>query len=173
MAHASAAVLNRCAVVSCTAHEADALSHVAGYCVINDVSEREFQIERQGQWSKGKGCDNFGQTGPWLVTPDEIDDPQDNDASQLFLGAGITTKGQIQSYDNSGYETLFQVDFLHETLRNDIPVLRKASWIDGATRMVSVDFLLYNGNFDYFIAVQFLVEFPAIGVAVILRASTW
>ncbi|KNG92690.1 fumarylacetoacetate hydrolase family protein [Pseudaestuariivita atlantica] len=57
--------------------EADALSHVAGYCVINDVSEREFQIERQGQWSKGKGCDNFGQTGPWLVTPDEIDDPQD------------------------------------------------------------------------------------------------
>lgn len=56
--------------------EADALSHVAGYCVINDVSEREFQIERQGQWSKGEGCDNFGQTGPWLVTPDEVADPQ-------------------------------------------------------------------------------------------------
>lgn len=56
--------------------EADALNHVAGYCVINDVSEREFQIERQGQWSKGKGCDNFGQTGPWLVTPDEVADPQ-------------------------------------------------------------------------------------------------
>lgn len=56
--------------------ETDALSHVAGYCVVNDVSEREFQIERQGQWAKGKGCDNFGQTGPWLVTPDEIADPQ-------------------------------------------------------------------------------------------------
>ena len=56
--------------------EADALEHVAGYCVINDVSERAFQIERQGQWSKGKGCDNFGPIGPWLVTPDEIADPQ-------------------------------------------------------------------------------------------------
>ncbi len=56
--------------------EADALEHVAGYCVINDVSEREFQIERQGQWSKGKGCDNFGPIGPWLVTPDEVADPQ-------------------------------------------------------------------------------------------------
>lgn len=57
--------------------EAEALSHVAGYCVCNDVSERAFQIERQGQWSKGKSCDNFGQTGPWLVTPDEAGDPQD------------------------------------------------------------------------------------------------
>ncbi|MDE0591553.1 fumarylacetoacetate hydrolase family protein [Halocynthiibacter sp. C4] len=56
--------------------EADALSHVAGYCVINDVSERAYQIERQGQWTKGKSCDNFGQTGPYLVTPDEVGDPQ-------------------------------------------------------------------------------------------------
>ena len=56
--------------------EADALAHVAGYCVINDVSERAFQIERQGQWTKGKSCDNYGQTGPWLVTPDEVADPQ-------------------------------------------------------------------------------------------------
>ncbi|WP_447866905.1 fumarylacetoacetate hydrolase family protein [Rahnella bonaserana] len=55
--------------------EADALSHVAGYCVINDVSEREFQIERGGTWDKGKGCDTFGPTGPWLVTADEIPDP--------------------------------------------------------------------------------------------------
>ena len=54
--------------------EADALSHVAGYCVINDVSEREFQTERGGQWDKGKGCDTFGPTGPWLVTPDEAGD---------------------------------------------------------------------------------------------------
>ena len=56
--------------------ESDALSHVAGYCVINDVSERAFQTERSGQWTKGKSCDNFGQTGPWLVTPDEVPDPQ-------------------------------------------------------------------------------------------------
>ncbi len=55
--------------------ESDALSHVAGYCVINDVSEREFQIERGGTWDKGKGCDTFGPTGPWLVTADEIPDP--------------------------------------------------------------------------------------------------
>lgn len=52
--------------------EADALDHVAGYCVVNDVSEREFQIEREGTWDKGKGCDTFGPTGPWLVTRDEI-----------------------------------------------------------------------------------------------------
>jgi 2,4-diketo-3-deoxy-L-fuconate hydrolase len=54
--------------------EADALKHVAGYCVINDVSEREFQIERQGTWDKGKGCDTFGPLGPWLVTADEVPD---------------------------------------------------------------------------------------------------
>lgn len=57
--------------------EADALSHVAGYCIVNDVSEREFQIERGGQWDKGKGCDTFGPLGPWLVTSDEVKDPQD------------------------------------------------------------------------------------------------
>ena len=56
--------------------EDQALSHVAGYCVTNDVSERGFQIERAGQWTKGKSCDNFGQIGPWLVTPDEVADPQ-------------------------------------------------------------------------------------------------
>lgn len=56
--------------------EADALRHVAGYCVVNDVSEREFQLERSGTWDKGKGCDTFGPIGPWLVTPDEIPDPQ-------------------------------------------------------------------------------------------------
>ena len=55
--------------------EADAMRHVAGYCVINDVSEREYQIERGGTWDKGKGCDTFGPTGPWLVTADEIPDP--------------------------------------------------------------------------------------------------
>ena len=56
--------------------EADALAHVAGYCVINDVSEREFQLERGTQWDKGKGCDTFGPIGPWLVTADEVPDPQ-------------------------------------------------------------------------------------------------
>jgi 2,4-diketo-3-deoxy-L-fuconate hydrolase len=54
--------------------EADAMDHVAGFCVINDVSEREYQIERAGTWDKGKGCDTFGPTGPWLVTPDEVGD---------------------------------------------------------------------------------------------------
>jgi len=56
--------------------EDDALSHVAGYCVVNDVSEREYQLERGGQWDKGKGCDTFGPVGPWLVTTDEVTDPQ-------------------------------------------------------------------------------------------------
>lgn len=59
--------------------QADALAHVAGYCVINDVSERAFQAEREGQWTKGKSCDTFGPVGPWLVTPDEIGDPQSLD----------------------------------------------------------------------------------------------
>ncbi|MBB3260966.1 ureidoglycolate lyase [Paraburkholderia bannensis] len=56
--------------------EAEALDHVAGYCIVNDVSEREWQIERGGQWDKGKGFDTFGPTGPWLVTRDEVPDPQ-------------------------------------------------------------------------------------------------
>lgn len=56
--------------------ESDALSHVAGYCVVNDVSEREYQLERGGTWDKGKGCDSFGPLGPWLVTTDEVLDPQ-------------------------------------------------------------------------------------------------
>jgi ureidoglycolate lyase len=56
--------------------ETDALSHVAGYCIANDISEREWQIERGGAWDKGKGADTFGPIGPWLVTRDEIADPQ-------------------------------------------------------------------------------------------------
>ena len=56
-----------------------ALSHVAGYCIVNDVSERAYQLERGGQWDKGKGCDTFGPLGPWLVTRDEIPDPQSLD----------------------------------------------------------------------------------------------
>ncbi|MEO8152648.1 MAG: fumarylacetoacetate hydrolase family protein [Rhizobacter sp.] len=56
--------------------EADALKHVAGYCVVNDLSEREYQLERGGTWDKGKGCDTFGPVGPWMVTADEVPDPQ-------------------------------------------------------------------------------------------------
>jgi 2-keto-4-pentenoate hydratase/2-oxohepta-3-ene-1,7-dioic acid hydratase in catechol pathway len=56
-----------------------ALDHVAGYCVVNDVSEREFQMEKAGTWDKGKGCDTFGPVGPYLVTKDEVPDPQDLD----------------------------------------------------------------------------------------------
>ena len=57
--------------------EADAPKHIAGYCVVNDLSERAFQLERGGQWDKGKGCDTFGPLGPWLVTADEVGDPAD------------------------------------------------------------------------------------------------
>ena len=62
--------------------EADAMAHVAGYCVVNDVSEREYQLERAGTWDKGKGCDTFGPIGPWLVTADEVPNPQ---ALKLWL----------------------------------------------------------------------------------------
>jgi 2-keto-4-pentenoate hydratase/2-oxohepta-3-ene-1,7-dioic acid hydratase in catechol pathway len=67
--------------------EADALNYVAGYCVSNDVSERGFQTERAGQWTKGKSCDNFGQIGPYLVTRDEVADPQN-------LGMWLTVNGK-------------------------------------------------------------------------------
>ena len=62
--------------------EAQALQHVAGYCVVNDISERAYQLERGGTWDKGKGCDTFGPVGPWLVTADEVPDPQ---ALRLWL----------------------------------------------------------------------------------------
>lgn len=67
--------------------EAQALDHVAGYCVINDVSERAFQLDRVGQWTKGKSADTFGPIGPWLVTPDEAGDPQ-------ALGLTLDLNGQ-------------------------------------------------------------------------------
>lgn len=59
--------------------EADALKHVAGYCIVNDVSEREYQLERGPTWDRGKGCETFGPTGPWMVTKDEVKDPQNLD----------------------------------------------------------------------------------------------
>ena len=67
----------------------EALSHVAGYCVINDVSERDYQIRMTGQWTKGKSCDTFGPIGPWLVTRDEVPDPQ---ALDLWLDVNGTRR---------------------------------------------------------------------------------
>jgi 2,4-diketo-3-deoxy-L-fuconate hydrolase len=100
--------------------EAQALQHVAGYCVVNDVSEREYQIERGGTWDKGKGCDTFGPVGPWLVTTDEVPDPQ---ALHLWLDLNgqrrqegntrtmIFTVAQIISYV-SRFMTLYPGDLI-------------------------------------------------------------
>ena len=76
--------------------EAEALSCVAGYCTINDVSEREFQIERSGQWMKGKSAPSFGPVGPWLVTPDAVADPQDLDLA-LDLNGVPAQRGNTRS----------------------------------------------------------------------------
>ena len=84
--------------------ESAAMDHVAGYCVVNDVSEREFQIERGGQWDKGKGCDTFGPIGPWLVTKDEIADPNN-------LAMWLEVDGK--RYQNGSTKTMiFNVPFL-------------------------------------------------------------
>ncbi|WP_392336866.1 fumarylacetoacetate hydrolase family protein [Loktanella salsilacus] len=77
--------------------EADALDHVAGFCVINDVSEREYQIERAGTWDKGKGCDTFGPMGPWLVTPDEVGD---------FNALGMWLEVDGKRYQNGSTATM-------------------------------------------------------------------
>ena len=74
--------------------EADALDHVAGYCVVNDVSERHFQSGLTGQWTKGKSCDTFGPTGPWLVTRDEVPDPQS-------LGMWLDVNGERRQTGNT------------------------------------------------------------------------
>ncbi|SUE42755.1 Ureidoglycolate lyase [Roseomonas gilardii subsp. rosea] len=84
--------------------EAEALDYVAGYCVCNDVSEREYQLERGGQWTKGKGCPTFGPLGPWLVTKDEIADPQD-------LRMTLSVNGETVQ-DGSTRTMVFQVPFL-------------------------------------------------------------
>lgn len=76
--------------------EEQALAHVAGYCVINDVSERAFQIERGGTWDKGKGCPTFGPVGPWLVTADEVGDPQ-NLAMWLDVNGRRTQDGNTRT----------------------------------------------------------------------------
>ncbi|UWR88965.1 fumarylacetoacetate hydrolase family protein [Phaeobacter inhibens] len=74
----------------------DALDHVAGYCVVNDVSERSFQMDLSGQWTKGKSCDSFGPIGPWLVTPDEVPDPQ-----QLALYCDVNGKRMQQGHSGT------------------------------------------------------------------------
>ena len=74
--------------------KANALDHVAGYCVANDVSERQFQIKLSGQWTKGKSCDTYGPLGPWLVTRDEIDDPQN-------LAMSLDVNGQRMQTGNT------------------------------------------------------------------------
>ena len=73
----------------------NALDHVAGYTIVNDLSERAFQIERGGQWTKGKSCDSFGPIGPWLVTPDEVGDPQ-------TLDLALDLNGQKAQRGNTG-----------------------------------------------------------------------
>ena len=81
-----------------------AMEHVAGYCIVNDVSERAFQAERSGQWTKGKSCDTFGPTGPWLVTKDEIPDPQN---------LKMTTVVNGKTYQDGSTNTMiFGVKFL-------------------------------------------------------------
>ncbi|WP_042702898.1 fumarylacetoacetate hydrolase family protein, partial [Azospirillum sp. B506] len=85
--------------------EADALNHVAGYCVCNDVSERAYQLERGGgQWAKGKGCPTFGPLGPWMVTKDEIEDVQN-------LAMSLSVNGETMQ-NGSTRTMVFQVPFL-------------------------------------------------------------
>lgn len=84
--------------------EADAMEHVAGYCVCNDVSERAYQIERSGQWSKGKSSDNFGPIGPWLVTRDEV---KDHDNLHMWLKVNGETM-----QDGSSATMVYKIPFL-------------------------------------------------------------
>lgn len=83
---------------------ADAANHIAGYVLCNDVSEREFQLERQGQWSKGKSCETFNPAGPWLVTPDEMGDVSE-------LGMKLSLNGELRQ-NSSTNQMVFKPDFL-------------------------------------------------------------
>ncbi len=84
--------------------EADAMTHVAGYCVMNDLSERDYQLNRSGTWDKGKGCDTFGPLGPWLVTADEVPNPQ-------ALSLWLEVDGQ-RMQSGSTATMVYQVPFL-------------------------------------------------------------
>jgi 2-keto-4-pentenoate hydratase/2-oxohepta-3-ene-1,7-dioic acid hydratase in catechol pathway len=90
--------------------EADAPSHIAGYCVINDLSERHFQLERGGQWDKGKGCDTFGPLGPWLVTSDEV-----GDSANLSMWLDVNgTRRQNGSTRTMIFKPAFLVSYLSQ-----------------------------------------------------------
>jgi 2-keto-4-pentenoate hydratase/2-oxohepta-3-ene-1,7-dioic acid hydratase in catechol pathway len=115
--------------------EADALKHVAGYCVVNDISEREYQLERGGTWDKGKGCDTFGPVGPWLVTADEIPDPQNLDMwlevnGQRFQNGSTRTMifgvAQLVSYI-SRFMTLYPGDLISTGTPPGVGMGRKPS----------------------------------------------
>jgi 2-keto-4-pentenoate hydratase/2-oxohepta-3-ene-1,7-dioic acid hydratase in catechol pathway len=82
----------------------EALAHVAGYCIVNDVSERAWQLERAGQWVKGKSADTFGPIGPWLVTADEVPDPH-------ALGLWLSVNGAMRQNSNTD-QMIFHVDTL-------------------------------------------------------------
>ncbi|HYC94544.1 MAG TPA: fumarylacetoacetate hydrolase family protein [Sphingomicrobium sp.] len=84
--------------------EEEAAAHIAGYCVVNDLSEREYQLERHGTWDKGKGCDTFGPIGPWLVTRDEVPDP-------CSLGMWLDVNGR-RFQDGSTATMVFRPNFL-------------------------------------------------------------
>jgi len=90
--------------------EENAMEHVVGYCVINDVSERGFQLERNGQWTKGKSCDNFGQIGPWLVTQDEVPDPK-NLSMWLDVNGERVQRGSTRSMV---YDVPYLVSYLSQ-----------------------------------------------------------
>ncbi len=92
--------------------EAEAPAHIAGYCVANDVSERSFQIDRGGQWTKGKSCDTFGPLGPWLVTPDEVGDVQ---ALDIWLDVN-GTRMQAGHTSKMIFNTHFIVSYLSQIL---------------------------------------------------------
>ena len=90
--------------------ESNALQHIAGYCVVNDVSERDFQIKRSGQWVKGKSADTFGPMGPWMVTRDEIADPQSLD---MFLDVNGESR-QRGSTSTMVYQVPFLVSYISQ-----------------------------------------------------------
>lgn len=90
--------------------ENEAMNHVAGYCVMNDVSERDFQLNRSGTWDKGKGCDTFGPLGPWLVTADEVPDPHN-------LSLWLEVDGQRMQDGNTAtmvYKVPFLISYLSQ-----------------------------------------------------------
>lgn len=95
--------------------EADAMDYVAGYCLHNDYSEREFQMERGGQWSKGKGCDTFAPLGPWLVTPDEI-----ADVNNLKMWLKVNGK---TFQDSNTSNLIFKIPFLVHYLSQFVTLL--------------------------------------------------